>query len=191
MEEINLKDDNSKKLLNTVYELSLKTYNTLNFIFNKTCSELLKNNIVKSKDFLVAIKSECETLAKTTDIQLLEFNWFKKTRINLVLNFNALIFDSTENLSKILVSEFNSAVIRIIYDIDNNPNAISEIIEIAQNLKKFLEKQYESYKKFLVKNPAEYGKSKDNKSIKNEQNLKKNSKQKSKFSGKKENRKHN
>ena len=169
MEEMNLKDENNKKLLDSVYQTAQTVLNMYAFVLNRTCNEMLKTHIEKNKQTLCETKAECETLSKTLNTEIQDFNWFKKARINAMLNFNALIDDRTENLAKILIVELNNCVINLIQQIDETPNAINEISSVADSLKKSLEKQQEGFKKYLVKDPNKFNKSVE----KNNQNSKK------------------
>ena len=130
---------------------------------------MFKNHIEKNKQTLCETKAECETLSKTLNTEIQDFNWFKKTRISAMLSFNTLLDERTENFAKILIVELNNCVINLIQQMDETPNAINEISSVADGLKKSLEKQQEGLKKYLVKDPNKFNKSVE----KNKQNLKK------------------
>ncbi len=158
MEETNLKDENNKCLLEQLYNISKQLYALVNTVQEKTCNESFKSQLQKNKQDFCEFKAECETLAKTLGISLQEMNWFKKFKNSASLNFNILFEDGTEALAKHIIVIFNRNIIDLITAVDNCPNSIEEVKNVELELRKYLEKNLENYKKYLVKNPSAFNK---------------------------------
>lgn len=180
MEETNLKNENNKNLLEEVYQILKEVLNCTNAVFDKTCSEHFKKELLKIKQDFFEFKVECETLASTLGISFQNLNWIRRIKKSVSLNFNFLFEEETEKLAKVLIVNFNNSVIELIIAQDNNPNAIEEVKTLTTNVTRKLEKTIENAKKYLVKNPLCYNKKNENSEVKDKGKNKKINKSKSK-----------
>ena len=71
---------------------------------------------------------------------------------------NLLFEEETHKLTKYLIVNYTSNIVELIISLDNYPNAIDEIKEVAIQLIKKVEKNIENLKKYLVKNPSNFNK---------------------------------
>ncbi len=157
MDGKNILSENSKNLINFVYQSCNNIVLITRTISKKTSSESFKEHLEKNASNFLKIINDCFTLSKEHNINLQDINIFKKTKLKTLINLNIILDNTTENLAKIILVNMNENIINLIKQLDCCPNSDEEIKKVALTLNKLEEKFIHETKKFLLKDPTSYG----------------------------------
>ena len=171
-------DESSKLLLERIYQGCKSNVYVLKQIINKTVNENYKNQLEKNSNEFLKVLNECLAVASTFNVNLMDINLLKKTKLKATIKFNSFVDDSTQNTTKMILTLFNEEIYSVIKALDCTPNCVENVKTITLKYNKALEKSINDTKKYLLNDPSKFNEITKNK--KQEDNSKKKKSKKNK-----------
>ena len=137
------------EFLNYIYQNSEMGINTINQLIdicdNEDYINLLKSHL---KEY-ISINEIAEAKINELNKEAKEINTFAKVSTYMMINMKTLLDNSPSHISEMLIQGSTMGIIDITKKLKEYSNAETEIINLANKLLKFEEKNIEECKKYL------------------------------------------
>lgn len=141
--------DGNVELLNYIYQNSEMGVTTINQLIgicdNEEYKALLQSQLTEYTNINKLAEEKINELNKEAK----EINTFAKASTYMMINMKTLLDNSPSHISEMLIQGGTMGIIDITKKIKEYPNANKEILDLADRLLKFEQKNIEESKKYL------------------------------------------
>lgn len=141
--------DGNVELLNYIYQNSEMGVSTINQLIgicdNEEYKALLQSQLTEYTNINKLAEEKINELNKEAK----EINTFSKASTYMMINMKTLLDNSPSHISEMLIQGGTMGIIDITKKIKEYPNADKEILDLADRLLKFEQKNIEESKKYL------------------------------------------
>lgn len=143
-----MKETNIKLLDDAYKNVRMGSY-AVDCIIEKIKDEGLENLMRKQNEFYLQATQKLDKFAKENAYNLKDINFMLKASSFMSINMKTLLNQDTSHIAEMLIEGTTMGIITLIKEINENPNAKQELIELSNEIVANQEKFVESLKKFL------------------------------------------
>lgn len=141
--------DGNVELLNYIYQNSEMGVTTINQLIGICDNEEYKTLLQSQLTEYTNINKLAEEKINELNKEAKEINTFSKASTYMMINMKTLLDNSPSHISEMLIQGGTMGIIDITKKIKEYPNADKEILDLADRLLKFEQKNIEESKKYL------------------------------------------
>ena len=149
MQNNNITNEYNEALLNAIYLDAKMALNSIEDVITRAKNTNFQNHISGEHGQYEVITKEALMLAKAQDIKLSDVNCIQKFKIWAGIKVSGLFDCSTRNFANLMFIGTAMGISDIIFNICDQKNADTDIIELAKKLQTLEENNLEELKKFL------------------------------------------
>lgn len=149
MEDNMDKSEQNTMLLDDAYKNVRMGSYAIDCIISKIKDEDLRNLLLKQDEFYLQQTKELEDYAKKISHKPKDLDTLLKTSSFLNINMHTLLDKETSHIAELLIKGTTMGITTLIKEVNDNPSAHSELINISNNIISHQEKFVESLKDFL------------------------------------------
>lgn len=144
-------NNTDKKLLTRIYQDAKVGTLGSDEVLEKCTDEKFRALISKQMDSYNLVAEECETIAKSNNIELPDNGFFKKIKQTAMINFSLFFDGSDRHIAEMMITGTTMGIIdaiKSLYDLESDNE---EIVKLGEKLKSMQEKYVDSLKVYLKK----------------------------------------